>query len=114
MGKSKIPGPLERRHLIERELDAAHAKRIADAYLEEDRKVEAIDFLEKAGAEEELESLRREARTRGDVFLLRAASTALGVEPKRGDWQEAAEAAAAAGMDRYVSEARRQAERGED
>ena len=77
MGKSKIPGPLERRHLIERELDAAHAKRIADAYLEEDRKVEAIDFLEKAGAEEELESLCREARTRGDVFLLRAASTAL-------------------------------------
>ena len=114
MGKSKIPGPLERRHLIEREIDAAHAKRIADAYLAEGREVEAVDFLEKAGAKEELESLRREARARGDVFLLRAASTALGVEPEHGDWQEMAEAASATGMDRYASEARRQAERGED
>jgi hypothetical protein len=114
MGKGKIPGPLERRHLIERELDAAHAKRIADAYLAEGREVEAVDFLEKAGAEEELEALRNAARARGDVFLLRAASTALGVEVEHGDWQELAEAAAAAGMDRYASEARRQAERGED
>ena len=58
--------------------------------------------------------MRSAARARGDVFLLRAATTALGVEPERGEWQEVADAAAAAGMDRYASEARRQAERGED
>ncbi len=114
MAKSKIPGPLERRHLIEREISTAQAQRIADAYLEEGREIEAVDFLRKAKAEEALDGLRRQALARGDAFLLRSVAAALGREPDRDEWQTLAEAATSAGRDRYATEARRQAVRGED
>ncbi len=59
MAKSKIPGPIERRHLIGRDLSAAQALRYAEAYLEEGRDQDAIEFLVKAEAEEQLEAMRR-------------------------------------------------------
>lgn len=111
MARRKLPKPLERRHLIERELPAAQALRIAEAYLEEGRRVEAIDFLAKAGARERLAELRAEAVGEGDVFLLRSAANALGEEPAAAEWRALAEAAEAAGKQRYAVEARRQAER---
>jgi hypothetical protein len=114
LAKAKIPGPLERRHIIERKLGAAQALRHAEAYLAKGRRVEAIDFLRLAGASEQLEALRREAVESGDVFLLRSVATAVGAEPRREEWLAVAEAAAAAGKDRYAVEARRQADRGED
>ena len=114
MAKSKIPGPLERRHIVERKLGGAQALRHAEAYLAEGRHVEALDFLRLAGATERLEALRREAVESGDVFLLRSVAAAIGVEPEREEWLAVAEAAAAAGKDRYAVEARRQADRGED
>jgi hypothetical protein len=113
MARPKIPGPLVRRHLVERNLGTAQALRYAEAYLAEGRSVEAIEFLRMAEATERLEALRREALAAGDVFLLRAVSAALGVETGREEWQTVAKAAAAAGKDRYATEARRQAERGE-
>jgi hypothetical protein len=114
LAKAKIPGPLERRHIIERKLGAAQALRHAEACLAEGRRIEAIDFLRLAGASEQLEALRREAVESGDVFLLRSVAAAVGAEPKREEWLAVAEAAAAGGKDRYAVEARRQADRGED
>jgi len=114
VAKSKIPGPLERRHLIERDLSAAQALRYAEAYLEEGRDQEAIEFLVKAEAEEQLEAMRRRAIEAGDAFLLRTLSAATGVAADREQWKMLAEAAAAAGKERYAEEALRHAGRGED
>ena len=61
MAQSKIPGPLERRHLIEREISADRALAFAEAYLEQSRAVEAVEFLAKAEAPERLAELRRDA-----------------------------------------------------
>ena len=114
MARPKIPGPLERRHIVERKLGTAQALRYAEAYLAEGRRMEAIDFLRLAGASEQLQALRQEAVESGDVFLLRSVAAATGAEPERAEWLAVAEAAAAAGKDRYAVEARRQADRGED
>ncbi len=114
MAKSKIPGPIERRHLIERDLSAAQALRYAEAYLEEGFDQDAIEFLVKAEAGEQLEAMRRRSIEAGDTFLLRMVSTAMEVAPEREEWKELAEAAAAAGKERYAAEALRLATRGED
>ena len=114
MARAKIPGPLERRHIVEGKLGSAQALRYAEAYLAAGRRMEAVDFLRLAGASEQLQALRREAVESGDVFLLRSVATAIGAEPERAEWLAVAEAAAAAGKDRYAVEARRQADRGED
>lgn len=112
MAKTKLPDPLGRRHLIERELAPDQALAYAEAYMEEGRPVEAVDFFAKADAKESLESLRRDAIDAGDVFLLRAIAQAIGVFPNRNDWQEVARAAEAAGKERYAKEALRLAEVG--
>jgi hypothetical protein len=114
MAKAKIPGPLERRHLVEKALPAEKALAIAAAYLAEDRCVEAIDFLALAGAQDRLASLRDRALEEGDVFLLRAVAEAQDAPPGRDEWQRIAAAAEARGLDRYVTEAKRQSERGEE
>ena len=114
MARSKIPNPLVRRHLIERELPADRALAIAEAYLEQGRGVEAVEFLAKAEAHERLLELRREAIAAGDVFLLRALAEMMEEPPEREEWAALAAAASAAGKDRYAAEASRQAERGED
>ena len=111
MAKAKIPDPLERRHLLERELEPARASAIADAYLAADRSLEAVAFLRKAGARDQLEALEQAAVREGDAFLLREVAQALGRESDAALWHQLADTAAAAGKDRYVAEARRQAER---
>jgi hypothetical protein len=114
VAKAKIPGPLERRHLVEKELPPDQARAIAAAYLADDRLIEAIDFLKNAGAEEGLAELRGRAVAEGDVFLLRAVAAAQARPPSRDDWHRLAAAAAANGKERYALEARRQAERSDD
>jgi hypothetical protein len=114
VAKSALPGPLERRHLLERELPEAQALRLAEAYLAAGRPLDAVGFLAKAGARERLEALRNEAIASGDVFMLRASCEAVGVQPTREEWRETAKAAAAAGKGRYAEQAARQADRGED
>jgi hypothetical protein len=114
VARSKIPNPLERRHLVARELPEARAREIAEAYQAEGRTVEAADFMEKAGSTEALEKIREEAIAAGDVFEFRLAVRMLGATPRREEWTRLADAAAAAGKLRYEVEARRQAERGED
>ena len=108
MAKSKIPKPLERRHLIEREIPTAKAAKIAEAYLEERRRLEAVDFLAKAEDTEKLAQIRAEAVAEGDAFLLRAVAAALEEEPGGDEWSALADAAEAAGKERYAIEARRQ------
>ena len=112
MARSKIPGPLERRHLIERAIAPAQALKTAEAYLAEGRALEAVEFLAKAGEDERLRALRREALEAGDVFLMRAVAHAMGKPPDRQEWLALATAAEASGKQRYAVEARRQAERG--
>jgi hypothetical protein len=111
VAKSKIPGPLTRRHLIEKGLDASSALAIAEAYLAEGRKFEALDFLAKADAKERLAALRDEAVGEGDAFLLQAIARHLGEASSAEDWQRLSEAADAAGKERYAATARRQAGR---
>jgi hypothetical protein len=114
MASTKIPAPLARRHLVERELPPAQAAKLAEAYLAEGRTIEALDFLRKAGDREQLAALRAEAVEAGDAFLLRAVAGAMREPPGREEWQRLTEAARAAGKDRYAEDAKRQAEREED
>jgi CRISPR/Cas system-associated endonuclease Cas1 len=114
MAKKKLPDPLRRRHMVEREVDPGRALQIAEAYLEEGRTIEAVAFLVKAEAREQLAALREQAVREGDPFLLREISAALAEELDAATWQALAEAAGAAGKDRYAAEARRQAARLED
>ena len=113
MGKSKVPGPIERRHLIERELSNTQALRYADAYLAEGLDLDALAFLVKAEATDQIEALRARSIEVGDVFLLRAVASATGLPPKSEEWKALAEGAARAGKERYAAEALRHAERGE-
>ena len=103
---------MERRHLVERELSTAQALRHAEAYLAEGRDVDAVAFLVKAGAIDQLEALRSRAIEAGDGFLLRAVASETGIQPKPEEWKALAERAAHAGKGRYAVEASRQAERG--
>jgi len=113
VGKTKLPRPIERRHLVERELNAAQALRYAEAYLEEGLEVDAIAFLVKAGATDQLEALRIRSIEVGDGFLLRAVAAAMEDPPKAEEWEALAEAAKRLGKERYATDALRHAERGE-
>ena len=113
MGKSKLPGSIERRHLIERELSNAQALHYAEAYLAEGLDMDAIAFLVKAEATDQIEALRGRAIEAGDGFLLRAVASAMGIPPKSEEWKALAEGATRAGKERYAAEALQQAERGE-
>ena len=111
---SKIPDPLSRRHLLEKELGEAQALGTAEAYLAAGRAVEAVDFLAKAGAADRLAELRRAAVEEGDAFLLRAVARASGEAATRAEWTALASAAEAAGKELYAADARRQLELDEE
>jgi hypothetical protein len=87
---------------------------IAEAYLADDRCVEAVDFLAKAEESEQLAEMRKRAISEGDVFLLRAVAEAEHRDTTQDDWQRTAASADARGLETYAAEARRQAERGEE
>jgi hypothetical protein len=106
-----VPDPLARRHELEKALDPAKARAIAEAYVAEKREIEAIAFLKKAGASDALEKLAAAAIERGDAFLLREACSALGREPERDAWERLGRAAEMQGREKYAAEAKRQVER---
>lgn len=114
MARSRLPDPLDRRHVLARGLAPEKAGRIADAYLEEGRRVEALDFLAKAEASEKLAELRRAAVAEGDLFLLRAAARVGGEPVSAEEYRQVAAAARAAGKLRYAQDAERLAEAGEE
>jgi hypothetical protein len=103
LAKMKLPDPLSRRHLLDGGLESAKALSLAQAYLDVDREVEAVDFLAAAdpGSNSEARALLQQLQTvaleRGDVFLMRVASTALDEEPSAETWRALAEAASSAG-----------------
>jgi hypothetical protein len=111
VAKTKIPGPIERRHLIERDLGPAQALRYAEAYLAEGLEVDAIRFLAKAGATEQLAALRARAIEAGDGFLLRVVASAMDAAITPQEWKALAEAARPAGKERYAADALRHVER---
>jgi len=108
MARPLLPDPLERRVLMEKQLDAAHALRIADAYLAEERVIEALAFLSRAGATDRLMALREQAVATGDAFLLREVCRELGQPPAAPEWRSLSDAAEAAGKLRYADQGRRQ------
>lgn len=114
MARNRIPDALERRHLIEKDLPAEQCLTIADAYLEEERVVEAVVFLGKAHAHDRLHEIAEAAIEEGDVFLLEEVARARGRQPEPGEWERLEEAARAAGKLLYAEDAQRQAHRGED
>jgi len=103
LAKPKLPDALSRRHLLDGDLDANKALELAQAYLEEGREVEAIDFLAAAdpassdAARETLAGLRDKALEGGDVFLMRIVCGALDEEPSGEAWQALADAATRSG-----------------
>ncbi len=113
MAKTKIPDPLTRRLLIEKNLGKG-ALDIADAYLAAGRKLEAVEFLVKAEANDRLQTLLDEAVGTGDVFAIQVISRAMGKDVSRETWQQAAGAAEASGFERYAITAHRQARREDD
>jgi hypothetical protein len=113
VAKPRLPDALARRHLIEKELAPAQALRLAEAYLAEERVVEALVFLQKAGALDRLRAIAEQAKLDGDVFLMRQAAALTGEPPSSADWQTAAEAARQRGKLRFAVDAERQAGRQE-
>jgi hypothetical protein len=107
MAKAKTPDPLKRRHLVEEALPGPRALAVAEAYLAEGRIVDALAFLAKAGEKDRLRALQREAIAAGDVFLVREIGGTLGEEPDAEAWRHVSRAAAAAGKERYATEAER-------
>lgn len=114
MARSRIPDALTRRHLIEKDLSAEQCLAIADAYLEEQRVVEAVVFLGKAHAHDRLHEIAEAAIEEGDAFLLEEVARARGRQPERGEWERLEDAARAAGKLRFAEDAHRQAHRGDD
>ena len=114
MAKSAIPSPIERRHLVERDLGADQALGIAEAYLEAERFEEAVAFLAKAGADDRLKALADDAVAAGDVFLLTEISRVQGRDPDSETWQRLADSARRAGKDAYADTAERHAHRSDD
>jgi hypothetical protein len=104
---ARPPDPLKRRHLVEEPLAAGKALAIAEAYLAAGRRFDAVGFLAKAGARERLRALQGEAVGEGDLFLVREIGVLLGEDPGAEVWSAVADAAAAAGKERYATEARR-------
>jgi len=111
--RARIPDALARRHQLEKALAPAQALRLAEAYLAEERTVEALAFLVQAEAGDRLQALREQAKLAGDAFLLRQVAAAQGAPPTAEEWQALAEAARAAGKLRYAADAERQADRPE-
>jgi hypothetical protein len=107
----KLPDALERRHLIEKDLAPAQALKLAEDYLAQERVVESLVFLKKAGAEERLRALAEQAKLDGDVFLMRQVATWLGASPTAEEWRVAAGVAHERGKLRYAADAERQAGR---
>ncbi len=113
LADSKHPDPLARRLLLEGDLESAKALAVAKAYLEDDREVEAVDFLAAADpasndeAKQALHDLQKSAVEHGDVFLMRSASAALGEDPSAETWRALAEAADKAGRPKDVESAAR-------
>lgn len=108
MSDVKLPDPLKRRHLVEKDLDPKSALEIAEAYMDSERTVEAVDFFAKAKASARLDELREHAIASGDVFLFQSVVRATGETPDRESWSRLAEAADGAGKERYAVLARRQ------
>jgi tetratricopeptide (TPR) repeat protein len=71
---------------------------------------DALDFYEKAKAQEQLHRLLEIAGREGNAFLLARASRALGREPSREEWISLAKSAEAAGKYAFAAEAYRKAE----
>ncbi|MCP4036731.1 MAG: hypothetical protein GY944_22635 [bacterium] len=113
MARPTIPNPLERRHLIEKEMDPKAAAKIARAYLDAGRTSEALDFLAKADDVDTLEQLAKQAAADGDPFQLQWIARLLGTELDRDTWIRCADAAEASGKARYAATARRNATRSE-
>jgi hypothetical protein len=104
MAKRKIPNLIERRQLLAKNLDAKQAIGLADAYLAEDRIIDALAFLANAGATDRLEALAEQAIASGDAFLLKAALEAAHDDVHDRDrWVRLAAAAEAAGKSLYAT-----------
>jgi putative heme degradation protein len=115
LANSIIPNPMERRHLIEKDLDAARCTALAEAYLEVGRASDAVVFFAKAGAHDRLIAMAETAVADGDAFLLGElvdASSEVTATPER--WRKLADTAEAVGLLRYAEMARRHARSGDD
>jgi hypothetical protein len=107
LATTQLPDALARRHLLEGTLENDKALALGEAYLEQEREVEAVDFLARAGATDALASLRDQAAARGDVFLIRIVCRALQEEPSSAFWEAVAGAASAAGRQHDAETAQR-------
>lgn len=73
---------------------------------------DAVDFYEKAGAQELLHRLLREAQNDGDLFLFKRICRILGHTPDRQEWLELSLRAEVLGKEAFAGEAERLADEG--
>ena len=114
MAKVQIPTPLVRRHLLEKTLDPSEALGIAEAYLAEERTIEALAFLAAAEAWERVAEVREAVIASGDAFVLTSIAALEGSEPSPEEWSRLEAAATTAGKTVYADTAHRQSQRHED
>lgn len=107
----RIPDPLKRRHLVEKEEDPAKCLALAEAYLETGRVIEALLFLQRADAQDRLDEVFEQGISEGDVFLVRETARIRGTEVDGRVWRRVAEAATRLGKARYAEDATRFADR---
>ena len=108
--KPKLPDPLAKRDLLYAEDKAKGVDHvaIADAYVDGDRLVEAVQFYERAGAHDRLQKLKSRAIESGDSALLLVIAAALkghGGEVGESDWSALAKTALAGGKFAAAAEA---------
>ena len=107
----KIPDPLKRRHVLESPPEGAKALAVAEAYLEQGRRLEALLFLKYADAQDRLDAIYEEGIAEGDAFLVRECAAVMEREIDGREWRRVAEAAASLGKEFYAADAARQADR---
>jgi len=83
----RLPGCLNKRDLLNSDRsDPARCVQLGNAYLEEGRISDAIDFFEKARDREGLDRLLERCLGDGDVFLFRKVAKILDLSPGPEEW----------------------------
>lgn len=99
---------LEKRDLLNDEAASAEVLRSWGEHYEETGSwYDAVDFYEKADAEEGLSRLLSKARDEGNAFLFRRIAHLLGIQPGSDEWAAVAKRAEELGKLAFAAEANR-------
>jgi hypothetical protein len=110
MPRSSLLGCLEKREILNQPAVSVESlTRWGHLFCEADLFHDAMDFFEKAGAQEPLRNLLTLAREEGNLFLFKRACKALKLDPEVDQWLDLATNAKDRGLLLYAAEALRMA-----